>query len=97
MTMGEWFRMMPKKALVILNLFQDNEMPSRVILSLFQDNAARHFFRPKSTLTTLEPSSTTEGPSLPASSCGSGALSPASTWNCNAKSTAGSTKAVIAE
>ena len=70
----------------------------RVILNLFQDNTPRHFFRPKSTLTTLEPSSTTTvGPSLPASSCGSGSLSPASTWNCSAKSTAGSTKAVIAE
>ena len=52
----------------------------RVILNLFQDNTPRHFFRPKSTLTTLEPSSTTiEGPSLPASSCCSGAASPAST------------------
>lgn len=56
-----------------------------------------HFFRPKSTDTTLEPSSVvTAISSLPASSC-SISSSDASTWNWSAKSTDGSTKAVIAE
>lgn len=64
----------------------------------FLADAAVHFFRPKSTLTTFDPSSTTtDGSSLPAASCGSGLSIAASTWNCSAKSTEGSTKAVIEE
>src|SRR5690606_25321306 len=59
---------------------------------------AAYFFLPKSTVTTLEPSSPTPslwGPSFSASSCGSGS-SPPLTWNSRLKFTAGSTKKRIA-
>ena len=58
-----------------------------------------YFFRLKSTETTLEPSSTARaaGGSFSARSCSSSAASSARAWNCSAKSTAGSTKPVIAE
>jgi hypothetical protein len=61
--------------------------------------ARRHFFRLKSTETTLEPSSaaTAIGWSFSASSCSCGPVSSVWAWNWRAKLTAGSTKPVIAE
>ncbi len=57
-----------------------------------------YFFLPKSTVTTLEPSS---APTIGASLCSSpwteASSSGSTAWNCRPKSTAGSTKAVIAE
>src|SRR6185369_13080552 len=68
-----------------------------------------YFLRPKSIVTTFDPSSPPSTPpslpcsgslaglSFPASSCGSSASSSPTAWNWRPKSTAGSTKAVIAE
>src|SRR3569833_382176 len=86
------------------------EMPARDGAAFAQRQAGEivsghgYFLRPKSTVTTFEPSpsasggcSPSAGESFSASSCGSGAMSVTAAWNCRPKSTAGSTNAVIAE
>src|SRR4029450_6399605 len=57
-----------------------------------------HFFRVKSTLTTFDPSSagSATGASFSASSCSSGTSTAPLAWNFRLKSTAGSTKSVMA-